>query len=199
MVTSVKDWKNKKQTGSMELQLPSGNTCLVQRLKPEAFLNSGLIPDSLTAMINVAIKSKRGLPPDALKQIVADPKKIRQSMQMMDEVACYVLIEPHLVMPPKCAYEMAGNRICGEYFDTEDKRHQNDQHPDWHGFAEGERNPEVLYADEVSEEDKQFIFSFAVGGTADVETFRQELSSSMADISNGKNVRRKAKRPARRK
>jgi hypothetical protein len=194
MVTSAKNWKNKQVVGDIELTLPSGNTCLVRRLKPEAFLKTGLIPDSLSGMVNTAIKSKKGLPPDALKQIVADPKKIRQAMQMTDEVACYMVREPKLVMPPKCKHEMAGSRVCGEYFDTDDKRHEDDQHPDWHAFIEGDRDEDVLYADQVSEEDKQFIFQFGTGGTADVERFRKEFGGHVAGISNGQNVRGKGKR-----
>jgi len=39
--------------------------------------------------------------------------------------------------------------------------------------AEGEdRDPNVLYVDEVDFNDKMFIFNFVVGGTADLEQFR---------------------------
>lgn len=199
MVTSAKAWKGKAASGNLELKLPSGNTCLVQRLQPEAFLTSGLIPDSLSAMVNSAIKSKKGLPPDALKTIMDDPKKLRQSMQMMDEIVCYVVVEPRVEMPPRCAFEMAGNRVCGEYMDTDDKRHTDSSNPDWHGFSEGSRDEDTLYADEVSQEDKQFIFQFAVGGTADVERFREELRRGVVGVSNGKSHKNKTKRTARRK
>lgn len=199
MVTSARDWKNKNATGDIELTLPSGNNCLVRRLKPEAFLTSGLIPDSLSGMVNAAIHTKKGLPPDAQKQIMSDPKKIRQAMQMTDEVACYMVIEPKLVMPPKCTFEMAGGRVCNEYYDADDKRHENDQHPDWHGYEEGDRDEDTLYADQVSEEDKQFIFQFGVGGTADVARFRRELVSNVAGLPNGEGVRGKGKRSTGRK
>ena len=69
MVTSAKAWKGKQQAGELELALPSGNTCLVRRLQPEAFLTSGLIPDELSKMVTEAIRSKKCLPPDALKNL----------------------------------------------------------------------------------------------------------------------------------
>lgn len=194
MVTKARQWKGKKATGNVELELPSGNTCLLRRLQPEAFLTSGLIPDSLTAMVQTAIKTKKGLPPNAMKQIADDPKKLRQALQMTDEVVCYVVVEPECLMPPKCSHEMAGGRLCDEYVDTDDKRHEDKAHPDFHHFVEGERDDDTLYADEVSLEDKQFIFQFAVGGTADVERFREELSRNVGNVPNGKGNKNKAKR-----
>lgn len=196
MATSARQWKGKRDSGTIELTLPSENTCLVRRLQPEAFLTSGLIPDSLSKMVNDAIRSKKGLPPDAMKQIMADPKKIRQAMQMTDEVVCYVVVDPVCLMPPRCGVEMAGGRVCNEYFDTDDKRHQNNQHPDYHSFFEGARDEDTLYADEVSLEDKQFIFQFAMGGTADVERFRQEFNGNVVGLPNGQAGKRKAKRTA---
>lgn len=200
MATPARAWKGKQETGNIDLLLPSGNTALVQRLQPEAFLTSGMIPDSLSAMVNQAIRTKKGLPPDAVKQIVADPKKIRQSLQMMDEITCYVVVEPKCEMPPRCAFEMDGpGQPCGEYIDTDDKRHQDASHVGYHAFIEGERDSDTLYADQVSVEDKQFIFQFAVGGTADVERFREELRGGMAGVPNRKNVQGKGKRTPRHK
>jgi len=199
MVTSAKAWKGKREQGNLELKLPSGNVALVQRLHPEAFLSSGLIPDSLSAMVNEAIKTKKGLPPTAEKQIMKDPKKLRQAMQMTDEVVCYVVVEPKCEMPPTCAFEMSGGGRCDAYMDTDDNRHTDSNHPEWHAFMEGERDEDTLYADEVSLEDKQFIFQFSVGGTADVERFREELRRGVVGVPNGKSHKGKAKRSPRHK
>jgi hypothetical protein len=198
MATKARNWKGKKESGNIELALPSENTALVRRLQPEAFLTSGMIPDVLSDMVQKAIRSKKGLPPDATKQILDDPKKLRSAMQMMDEITCYVVVEPKCEMPPRCAHDM-GDKICDEYFDTNDDRHQDERHPDYHAFTEGERDGDTLYVDEVSAEDKNFIFQFAMGGTADVERFRQELSGGMAGLPGGQNVQGARKRSARRK
>lgn len=50
------------------------------------------------------------------------------------------------------------------------------------------RSDDQLYVDEVDFEDKVFIFQYAVGGTADVEKFRDEQKERMASISTGANV-----------
>lgn len=198
MATKASQWKGKTETGNIELELPSENQCLVRRLQPEAFLTSGMIPDALSDMVTRAIRSKKGLPPDATKKIMDDPKKLRAAMQMMDEITCYVVVEPKCEMPPRCAFDLPDG-VCGEYFDTDDKRHEDINHPNFHDFSEGKRDPDVLYVDQVSAEDKNFIFQFAMGGTADVERFRGELGSGVASLSGGKNVQRTRKRAARRK
>lgn len=198
MATKARNWKNKQESGHIELVLPSENTALVRRLQPEAFLASGMIPDALTDMVNKAIRSKKGLPPTAMAEIVEDPKKLRAAMQMMDEITCYVVVEPQCEMPPRCAYQME-DEDCGEYYDTEDKRHEDTEHDEYHTFSEGKRDEDVLYVDQVSAEDKNFIFQFAMGGTADVERFRKELSSGVAGISKRQNVQGARKRPAGRK
>lgn len=46
--------------------------------------------------------------------------------------------------------------------------------------SETARDESLLYADEVSEEDKMFIFQWVVGGTTDLTDFRSRLSTGMA-------------------
>lgn len=200
MVTSAKAWK-KSQTGELELTVPSGHVCLVRRLRPEAFLSSGLLPDTLSDIVTKAIKSKKGLPPDIVKKMTDDPKQLRQGLKMIDEVLCYVVIEPNVQMPPGCvqAVEIDGQQAdkCGEYEDAE--QHTNPDHDYYHTCILGSRDEEVLYADEVDLTDKNFIFQFALGGVADAERFREELSSTVADVSNGKAVSKPSKRSTRRK
>lgn len=47
---------------------------------------------------------------------------------------------------------------------------------------EDEREVELLYVDEVDDEDKMFIFGWSTGGTADVEQFRKESADLLATI-----------------
>lgn len=44
------------------------------------------------------------------------------------------------------------------------------------------RKPGVIYTDMVDVLDKMFIFSFATGGTRDLETFRGELEQSLGSL-----------------
>lgn len=60
-----------------------------------------------------------------------------------------------------------------------------------------EKDPDLLYIDEVSEEDKSFLFQAVMGGTTDVETFREEQSGNVAAVRRRQNVGSKAKQPPR--
>lgn len=44
------------------------------------------------------------------------------------------------------------------------------------------RNPEFLYVDELDMEDKMFVMNWVVGGTRDVERFRQEQAALVGDL-----------------
>lgn len=191
MVTSIKDWKKQAQVGKHEIDLPSGNTCLAQRLQPEAFLASGTIPDSLSPIVTEAIRTKKGLPPNALDDMTKDPKRIAEAMRMIDQVTCYIVIEPPVYMPPTC-------EVCEKYY-NDNPAHTDLSHKERHTYNEADRDEETLYADEVDLNDRMFLFQWAVGGTADVESFRAQLEAGVGGLSAGKAVPRKAKRSARSK
>jgi hypothetical protein len=66
--------------------------------------------------------------------------------------------------------------------------------------AEGEpRDPELLYIDDMDEQDKLFIWQWATGGTDDVEQFRGESSELLDALSGQQAVAVPAKRAAARK
>lgn len=201
MATKAQDWKKKRQAGQVEIDLPSGNQCLAQFLQPEAFISGGFIPDKLTDMVTKAINTKKGLPPSALKEMTKDPKQISDAMYMMDKVLCYVVVQPTVLMPPTCGMEPASKRgsgvKCGKYFDVPE--HRDTANVDYHTYLEDARDPDVLYADEVDLEDKVFVFQWAVGGVADVESFREGYQATLESVSAGKAVEGKTKRTSRNK
>lgn len=47
---------------------------------------------------------------------------------------------------------------------------------------EADRSDDVLYADEIPDDDKMFVFQWITGGTSDLETFRRKQSEGMADM-----------------
>lgn len=61
---------------------------------------------------------------------------------------------------------------------------------------EEERDDELLYADEVDLDDKMFVFSWATGGTKDLERFRDQSARALEDISSGKEDWSEAERPS---
>lgn len=61
--------------------------------------------------------------------------------------------------------------------------------------SDGERNDELLYVDEVDLQDKQFLFQWAVGGTSDVEKFREQSAEFMASLQPSEEVQSPAVLP----
>jgi hypothetical protein len=184
--TPATEWKGKVELEGTDLLLPSENVARVRQMTPQAFITSGIIPDPLTAIVRKAIMAKQGLPPSQVQKMVANPEQLKATMEMFDRVLCEVVIAPHVEMPPVCIE-------CGEY-DTKSTHGE-----DTHEFTEGPRDPDVLYADTVSLDDKTFIFQWCIGGTRDLERFRRELDTGVGVVPNGKNVQGKAKRSPRRK
>lgn len=60
-----------------------------------------------------------------------------------------------------------------------------------------EKDPDLLYVDEIDEEDKSFLFQAVMGGTTDVETFRAEQSGNVAAVRRRQNMGSQAKRTPR--
>jgi len=194
--STAQNWKGKATPSgeTEELELPSGNVCLIRRVGPEVFLSMGFLPDSLTAEVERAVKSKKGLPPSALQNLASDPKQLGDLMEMMDRILCFAVVDPKVEMPPRCETGIPGAKVgqtepCNEYAMHE--RHVNPLHENTHAFNAAPRKENVLYADQVDLEDKMFIMNVTVGGTRDYERFRKERESVMAGISARKNVGKK--------
>jgi hypothetical protein len=180
MVTNAKQWKSKSKTGTHELTLPSGNVALCQPIKPEAFLESGMIPDPLMPMITKAINSKRGLPPSKVNEIAEDPKQLASAIEMFDRVLVYCVIEPAVDMPPICDVEGCTATQFGG-----DGIHIDRAKDGYHRYIDPVRDESILYADEVDMEDKQHIFTWAIGGTADAKKFRGQRRATVDAASRG--------------
>lgn len=194
MVTNARQWKGKIAVEGQELPLPSTNTALVRQLEPTAFVNSGLIPDPLTGLVRKAIHNKQGLNPKDLERIADDPKQLSAALELFDRVLTFVVIEPVILMPPPCDVKIQGEP-CGQYANTD--VHRESMSSGHHAYHEGERDPEVLYADQVTMDDKMFIFQWALGGTSNLTQFREEQQRGLDTLSNGKAVQGKTKRTTR--
>lgn len=191
MVTSAKEWKGRIQTEGTELELPSENVALVRQISPTAFLQSGFLPDPLTSIVRQAINTKQGLKPQQVKNIADDPEQIGAALETFDRVLTYVVIEPQIFMPPACDVEVKGE-TCGLYVNAD--VHKDTHKAGKHQFHEGQRDPEVLYADQVDMEDKMFVFQWALGGTRDIAKFREQQQQPVADVPDKQAVRRTSKR-----
>lgn len=54
--------------------------------------------------------------------------------------------------------------------------------------SEDDRQDDLLYVDEVDDQDKNFILNWAFGGTSIVEKFREQQAQLVADLQSGKGV-----------
>lgn len=188
MVTNASQWKSKKKSGEHEQVLPSGNTALLRQISPEAFLENGAIPDPLSSIIMQAINSKKGLPPSKLNDIAKDPTKLAAALEMFDRALVYCVVEPAVEMPPVCIHEFDDGSKCGQLYTSGGGVHVDRKNAKYHKYLEDARDPDVLYADIVDMEDKQFIFQWSVGGVGDVKKFRDQLSDGMAAVQAEQNV-----------
>lgn len=192
--STVADWK-KISRSEFDVELPSGHVVLARKMKPEAFLSSGSIPDPLANMIQKAIRSKKGLPPAQIEdKLVNDPQSFGSIMEMMDRVFVYCVIEPDVEMPPPCCFDIPGSGICNKYYTDSTGVHTDRNQSNYHRYQEDARDEQVLYADEVELQDKLHIFQHVLGGIEDIKSFRTEPNSNVGDVPAGKNVQSKAKR-----
>jgi hypothetical protein len=164
--TTAKGWKNKLGT-PQPLELPSGNVCLVKRPGLPQLLKDGILPDVMTPLAEQAIKAvdkdeADSAIDDSLKGIMARPDGMETMFEAVERVAAHVVVEP-IVHYSKRKVE-AGQA----------DQMQESYKPAWELIPEADRDPDILYTDQVDMNDLMFIFQFVVGGSRDLESFRQQ-------------------------
>lgn len=161
-------WGSGEAGGLIDLEVPSGQLCLVKRPGIEGLLKAGVLKDldTLTSLVNdkVIKKTAKGkatpTPEVNVNAILAHPEKLDAIMHTVDRTICECVIKPPIMMTP------------------------ND---------ETRRKSGVIYADMVDLTDKMFIFQYVVGGSKDLERFRDELEGSMGDLGSVQAVEGAAK------
>lgn len=143
----------------VEVDLPSGNTCLARRPGAQGLIKEGLLDDldQLTSLVQTELidsKDPRSMA-KAVQGLQKDPKKILEAMAMIDRVIAFIVVAPRVIVPPD---------------DAEKRRKLQAEDAD------------AIFADEVDEEDKMFLFQWCVGGTADLAQFRQESQEAMGAL-----------------
>lgn len=181
--------------------LPSENTALIKRPGMEKLFAAGVLPDELTkiALDQVKKAESGGMPQDHKKPGASDAKvdaevlekfletedAIKDIFMAFDRVTEMCVIQPEVRWHMRRAVDAQGN-----WRETESGK------PMWEEIPQSERYPEgmdpndapFLYTDEVDQEDKTFIFNYVVGGTRDIEKFREEYSHDVATLRTGEDV-----------
>lgn len=153
----------KQSAQGVDLEVPSGNICKARPAGMQVFMERGVIPNSLMQFVRQALKGEE--PEIKADEITED--QLRDMMELFDAVTVYCVIEPKVSKVPR---DDDGNPI-----------------------PLSERDQDKLFVDEVDFEDKQFIFQWVVGGTRDLERFREEQSASLERVRPGTNLESKAK------
>lgn len=180
-VTSASQW-NKIKT--VEVSLPSGNVCLLRRPGLVQLLSANIFPDDLLKIIGDAMEDARsrlkGQEPEErpeknddelFEELMNNPAKLTRMYEIFDRVLVYAVVDPVVAFH---------------------KFEEGDKIPD--GLSVGDvipdelRDPEKLYSDHVDDFDKNFIFSFVTGGSADLSRFRQEQAAIVAGVENGEGL-----------
>lgn len=171
-------WGSSELGGLMDLEVPSGQRCLVRRPGVEGLLAAGVLRDidSLTAIVGEAHldrvhperKAKGKQPADrkpkktpeksqeeSIDELLKDPDKLVNVMHTIDRVICHCVVKPEVEMTP------------------------NDP---------TRRKDKTIYADMIDMVDKMFIFNFAVGGSGDLDSFREEFDGLVGSLAAQQDV-----------
>jgi hypothetical protein len=140
------------------IEMPSGNFLRIKRVGLQAMMSMGMVPNSLMAFAQKAVAKGEG------KQGIDDDQLVDlvQDEEKVREIGRFM-----------------DNVACFTAVE-----------PTIAPLPEAgvERDPDQLYVDDVSEEDKMFLFQLATGGTADVESFRAEHAATMAAVRGREDV-----------
>lgn len=158
--SSVGDFKK----GPKAIELPSGNRMVLRKMGLQAFVASGAIPNELLSPIQSEIdkaKSKNKAPNPVDVATTLDVNQMDTMMKTMESIVV------------TCAVEPAVHPIRDE---------------DGELIPLSDRDSELLYVDELEEEDRVFIFQYVTGGTKDLASFRAQLSGFMALVPGQQDV-----------
>lgn len=155
-----------------DLMVPSGQLCQVRRPGAEGLMRVGLLDKvkGLSALVDdkhlKRVKGgKSGAASDLARELVNNPDEAMTVMNTIDKIVKYVVIQPQLELPFKTSPD--GKDVS---------------------LQDNERLEGQIYTDQISIEDRMFIFQYAVGGSSDVERFRRESSQSLAGFQDGGDI-----------
>lgn len=158
----------KKRLGGI-FELPSG--MVVKLRNPggmNAFIQNGTIPNSLMTIMQSAVKGGTA----DVSEVVPDinninPELIADMTKLMDNISIACIVEP---------------KVHPAFVPTEE---------------EPEPDDEILYVNELTDDDKSFVFQWLSGGTASLETFREQQRQGMADMAPKSGTKPATKRAPR--
>lgn len=171
-VSTAKSFKQKK---GQVIELPSGNVVRAQRAGLQSFLLKGNVPNGLMTIVSESLE--KGKTMDVSKMVgeegQVDMDMVKEMYEVTNALVIACMIEPKVEPVPT----------------DEDLEVYNAKHPD--AVLEDVndlRDDELLYVDELDDEDKMFLFQWCSGGTDDVATFREEARASLDAVAKSQSA-----------
>lgn len=97
-VSDASAWKKRPSI----VTLPSGNNMRIRRASLQQFLVGGMIPNSLMSIVQESIKTGNSRSvDDELKEIMNDPGKLAELMELMNSVTIFCALEPRVHPAPE--------------------------------------------------------------------------------------------------
>lgn len=159
--TSAKEWKSRSKRKGKEMVLPSGFTCVATRVNLQVFLKTGKIPNSLRSMIDKAMAGKEVNQEEIVAKLLEGDKEALETfedmMMMVDAVVVDCMLDPKVLPAPGNDEPRSEDNPTG-------------------------RSEEELHVDEMDEEDRMFLFNFAVGGTRELQSFRAGQEATLEHV-----------------
>lgn len=102
--------------------LPSGNRMRIRRASLQQFLSNGIIPNSLMAIVQSSIQTGNTKSvDDELKEIMNDPLKLAELMELMDSVTLFCALEPRVLPAPESEADRDEALLYVDELDEADK------------------------------------------------------------------------------
>lgn len=149
-----------------DLTTPSGQTCQVRLPGVQRLMAAGILEDAdtLSTMVDKKhIRRVNGKDQVNGDSLLKDPKNLVSVLRTVDKVVAHMVVQPTVKRPV----------IIG--MDDEGKETEKP-------LPEEDRDPKIVYTDDIDMTDRMYIFQFAVGGTTDVEQFRSKLAKAVGSM-----------------
>lgn len=145
----------KKGKKGKVIQLPSGLFMQVRRVELRTFLQRGDVPNPLLPLVEEALSKGQNADLDGITGF----KDGKVDLELVNEM-----------------YDMVNTVVCSVAIEPKVFPVPED---------EDARDDDLLYVDEVDDEDKMFLFQWSIGGTDDVATFRREAEEGLVALAQG--------------
>lgn len=175
--SSIADFKKRKK--GTPIELPSGLVVVARRVSLTSFLQRGEVPNALMDIVQEALQKGQNVDPASVIGVDGDDQTVDLEMvndmfEMVNDIVKEMVVEPKIHPLP-------------EVLDEDNELVENPTPEE----VEEAKDDDLLYIDELDEDDKMFLFQWATGGTADIANFREEASASLDALAQSKKLQQR--------